>query len=261
MILDEIVKSSRRDLENRKLKMPLEKLQKLALAGLPTVDLAAALNKDRTAIVAEVKKASPSRGVICSDFDPVEIARIYALNMASAISVLTENRYFQGSLDYLLAINKALGPARPPLLRKDFIIDPYQIYESRACGADGLLLIVAILKFSELKALLDLSHNLQMRCLVETHNEKEVDLAVKSGANIIGINNRDLRTLEVDLNTTARLRPLIPADRIVISESGIKTRTDMQKLRGWGVNAALVGESLMNSKNIAAKMKELYDPG
>ncbi len=257
MILDEIVKNSRHELEKKKLKVTPEKIRRLALAEPPTVDLAAALNKDRIGIIAEVKKASPSKGVICDDFDPIEIARSYVSGQASAISVLTENKYFQGSLDYLLAINRALGPTRPPLLRKDFIFDPYQIYESRVYGADALLIIVGILKSAELKLLLEMSHTLQMRCLVETHNPEEVNLAVKSGAVIIGINNRDLRTFEVDLTTTARLRPLIPADRIVVSESGIKTHSDMQKLRSWGVNAALIGESLMSSGDIAAKMKEL----
>ncbi len=257
MILDEIVENSRRELEVRKLKMPLEKVQKLAIDEPHPIDLATTLSKEKIGIIAEVKKASPSRGVICRDFNPVEIARTYAGNRASAISVLTENKYFQGSLDYLRDINRSLGNIRPPLLRKDFIFDPYQIYESRAYGADALLLIVAILKFAELKELLDLSHSLHMKCLVETHNEDEVNLAVKSGARIIGINNRDLHTFNVDFNTTARLRPLIPGDRIVVSESGIKTRSDMEKLQSWGVSAALIGESLIASNNIAAKMREL----
>ena len=257
MILDEIVENSRRELETRKPQMPLEKVRGLAIAEPHPIDLAAAFNKNGIAIIAEVKKASPSRGVICHDFDPIAIARTYAANRASAISVLTENKYFQGSLEYLLNINRCLGPTRPPLLRKDFIIDPYQIYESRAYGADALLLIAAILNFTELKELLDLSHSLQMKCLVEAHNEEEANLAVKSGAKIIGINNRDLCTFAVDLNTTKRLRPLIPVDRIVVSESGVKTRSDMQRLQSWGVNAALIGESLVASNNIETKMMEL----
>jgi indole-3-glycerol phosphate synthase len=260
MILDQIVQNSRRELEARKRDVPLEKIRQLALEQPRPLDLAVALWSDRIRLIAEVKKASPSRGVICQDFNPVEIARTYAENKAAAISVLTETQYFQGSLDYLSDINCALGTLRPPLLRKDFIFDPYQIYESRAYAADALLLIVAILKFEELQELLDLSHRLHMRCLVEVHNQDEVDIAVRSGARIIGINNRDLQTFQVDINTTARLRPLIPMDRIVVSESGIKTRRDMGKLQSLGVNAALVGESLIASNDIATKMRELYDP-
>jgi indole-3-glycerol phosphate synthase len=257
MILNEIVANKRRELEIRKLQMPLEKLQKMASKEPRPIDLAAALNKSKTGIIAEVKKASPSRGVICHDFNPVEIARIYADHGASAISVITESKYFRGRLEYLRDINFYLGTTRPPLLRKDFIVEPYQIYESRAYGADAVLLIAAILTFEELKTLLELSHQLHMQCLLETHNSDEINAAVKSGARIIGINNRDLQTFKVDFETTERLRPLIPADRIVVSESGIKTRSDMDKLQIRGVNAALVGESLISSHNIAAKMKEL----
>ena len=209
-------------------------------------------------LIAEVKKASPSRGVICADFDPVRIARIYAENGASAISVLTETRHFQGSMNYLRDIKSALGSRCPPLLRKDFITDPYQIYQSRAYGADSLLLIAAILKPEELISLLKLSHGLGMRCLVEVHNEAEVGVAIKSNAGIIGINNRDLTTFRVDLTTTGRLRPLIPAGRIVVSESGIKDRNDVEMLKEWGVNAVLIGEALMSAPDIAARMKELF---
>jgi indole-3-glycerol phosphate synthase len=257
MILDEIVSHSRRELEARKSEVPLARMEKLALERPRPLDLAVALWSKRIRLIAEVKKASPSRGLICRDFNPIDIARTYAENNATAISVLTEPRYFQGCLDYLSYIDCALGITRPPLLRKDFIFDPYQVYESRAYGADAILLIVAILKPEELEGLLDLSHRLHMRCLVEVHNESEVDMAISSGARIIGINNRDLRTLTVDINTTARLRPLISRDRIVVSESGIHTRQDMEKLQSWSVNAALVGESLMASSNIALKMREL----
>jgi indole-3-glycerol phosphate synthase len=257
MILDEIVENSRSELELRKRKMPLEKIRKVALDKPLPVDLEAALNKDRIGIIAEVKKASPSRGVICRNLNPVDLAKTYADNRALAISILTENKHFQGSLEYLQEIDRSLGRIRPPLLRKDFIFDPYQIYESRAYGADALLLIVAILKFAELEELIDLSHRLHVKCLVEAHTDDEVNLAVKCGARIIGINNRDLHTFKVDLNTTARLRPLIPEDRIVVSESGIKTRNDMEKLKSWHVNAALIGESLIASNDITSKMREL----
>ena len=192
-MLKEIVENTRMELEARKKSLPLAVLRVMAQARPQPVDLVDALKGDRVKIIAEVKKASPSRGLIRADFNPVEIAQTYAANGASAISVLTDTKYFQGSLDYLTQINTALGADRPPLLRKDFIFDPYQIYESRAYGADALLLITAILTQEKLAELLELSHSLQMHCLVETHNEEEVKRAVASGARIIGINNRDLR--------------------------------------------------------------------
>ena len=170
--------------------------------------------------------------------------------------MLTEPRYFQGSLDYLRDIRAALGEALP-LLRKDFIYDPYQVYEARAYGADALLLIVAILKPQQLADLLALSHGLGMGCLVEVHDQAELEIALESGAGIIGINNRDLSTFKVELAVTGRLLPLVPPDRVVVSESGIGSRRDMEKLKGWGVDAALVGESLMSAPDIALKMKEL----
>ena len=260
MILDEIVVDSRLELEASKRSLPLEELRKLALEQPAPLDFAAALQGERIRLIAEVKKASPSRGVIRSDFNPLEIARTYAANGASAISVLTEAKYFQGSLDYLKNIRDTLGEKKIPLLRKDFIFDPYQVYQSRVYGADGLLLIVAILTSEKLKDLLDLSHRLKMSCLVEVHNEAELEIALDSGAIIIGINNRDLATFEVNLATTERLRPFIPADRIVVSESGIRNQSDIEKLGVWGVDAVLIGESLMATGDIAAKMKELLPP-
>jgi len=256
MILDRIVSHNLLGLEDKKRRLPVVELQRLASEQPPALDLASALRGDGIQLVAEVKKASPSRGVIRQDFDPVEIAKIYAGNGAAAVSVLTEARYFQGSLDHLKDIRKAL-PDKLPLLRKDFIVDPYQIYESRAYGADSLLLIVAILELEKLQVLLRISHELNMSCLVEVHNEAEVEIALKSQAKIIGINNRDLNTFGVDIATTERLRPLIPPDRIVVSESGIKERTDIEKLRQLGINAVLIGESLMSAPDIAARMREL----
>jgi indole-3-glycerol phosphate synthase len=187
----------------------------------------------------------------------VEIARIYADNGASAISVVTEAKFFQGSLDYLRDIRDALRNRAEPLLRKDFICDPYQIYESRANGADCVLLIMAILRPEKLHELLGISHELNMSCLVEVHNEAELDITLNSGARIIGVNNRDLATFTVDLATTERLRPLIPPDRIVVSESGIKDRKDVERLRQAGIDAVLVGESLMSAYDIAARLREL----
>ena len=257
MILQQIVADNLLELETRKSSYPLAELQKVALEQPPPLDFASALCGDRIQLIAEVKKASPSRGIIRPDFNPVEIAQTYASNGASAISVLTETRYFQGSLNHLKDISNALGSKRPPLLRKDFITDPYQVYESRAYGADSLLLIVAILSLQKLKELLGLSHELGMSCLVEVHNEAELEIALRSRARIIGINNRNLKTFTVDLTTTERLRPLIPKDKIVVSESGIKNRHDIEKLKQWGVDAVLIGESLMSAPDIAAKMKEL----
>jgi len=256
MILDRIVADNLEELESRKRSFPLKELQTVALEQPSPLDFASALHGNHISLIAEVKKASPSRGIIRSDFNPVAIAQTYAANGAAAISVLTEARYFQGSLNHLRDIRKALGN-RLPLLRKDFLCDPYQVYESRAYGADSVLLIVAILTPEKLKELLGLSHELGMSCLAEVHNEAELEIALKGGARIIGINNRDLTTLTVDLTTTERLRPLIPKDRTVVSESGIKDRSDMGKLKKWGVDAVLIGESLMSAPNIATKMKEL----
>jgi indole-3-glycerol phosphate synthase len=257
MILDKIVTDVSIELAERKKRLPLAEIIKLAKAQSPPLDFAAALQGSSVRLIAEVKKASPSKGVICQDFNPLDIARVYAENGASAISVLTEQKYFQGSLNYLSDIKNALNDKQLPLLRKDFIFDPYQIYEARAYRADSLLLIVAILTAEKLSYLLQLSKQLGMMCLVEVHNETELETAVESKAEIIGINNRDLNTFTVDLNTTARLRSLIPPDRIIVSESGIKSHKDMEKLREWGVNAALVGEALISAPDIAVKMREL----
>jgi len=257
MILDEIVKDSQIRLESRKRALPLEKLKSLAAQKNPPGDFLQALRGDSVRIIAEVKKASPSKGLICRDFDPVKIAGIYAASGAAAISVITDVDHFQGQLDYLRQIDQSLGRARPPLLRKDFIFDRYQIYESRANGADALLLIVAILNPEKLGELLALSHELGIGCLVEVHDAREVEIAVKSGARIIGINNRDLQTFQVDITNTQRLRQLIPEDRVVVSESGIKNRSDIERLRSFGVNAVLIGETLVASADIATTMKGL----
>jgi indole-3-glycerol phosphate synthase len=235
--------------------MPLAKLESNRAKHSKKLDFAAALRGEGISLIAEVKKASPSKGVICPDLDPVKLARTYADNGASAISVLTETRYFQGSLEHLAQIDRELQ-GRKPLLRKDFIFDPYQVHESSAYGADALLLVVAILSEQQLAELLSLSHDLGMECLVEVHDEAELDVALRSGAKVVGINNRDLSTFSVDLATTECLRPLVPADRIVVSESGIKDCADVQRLRKWGVDAVLIGEALVAADDVAAKMRE-----
>jgi indole-3-glycerol phosphate synthase len=257
MFLNKIFAETVIDVEKRKRRLPVAEMAARAESQPPPLDFAAALKGDAVRLIAEVKRASPSRGLISLNFNAVDIARIYAANGAAAISVLTEPKYFQGSLEYLRDIKKALADKPLPLLRKDFIIDPYQIYEARAYGADCILLIVAILNTEQLSELLQLTHQLGMMALVEVHNETEVDVAVMSGAKIIGINNRELSTFQVDLKTTARLCPLIPPDRIVVSESGIKTHEDMRNLWDWVVNAALIGEALITAPDIAAKMREL----
>ncbi len=256
-MLGRILADKAREIKAIRQVRPLAELRRLAAAQPPPLDLAGALRGDRIKLIAEVKKASPSQGLLRPDLDPVALARIYAENAAAAISVLTERHYFQGSLDCLPAIKQALAGKAVPLLRKDFIFEPYQVYEARAYGADALLLIVAILKEQELVNLLSLSHELGMKCLVEVHHEKEVEVALRCGARIIGINNRDLNTFVVDLTTTEKLRRFVPRDRIVVSESGIKGRDDVMRLREWGVDAILVGEALVTASDVAAKIKEL----
>jgi indole-3-glycerol phosphate synthase len=253
-MLDKIVAEKRKEVAQRKKSLPLSTLKERIAQSRAPLDFAAAISGDSTRLVAEVKRASPSRGVLCPDFDPVALAKSYARGGAAAISVLTETNYFQGSIDHLAAIREEV---RLPMLRKDFIFDPYQIYESRAYGADALLLIVAILSQEQLGELITLSHHLNLSCLVEVHNESEVERALSSGAEIIGINNRDLATFAVDINITHRLRPLIPQGRIVVSESGINSREDIEKLKEWGVGAVLVGEALVTAEDIPTKMKEL----
>jgi indole-3-glycerol phosphate synthase len=255
MILDDIVADKITEIENRKSKTPLEKVKKLAKEQPAALDFAVALKGDRIRIIAEVKKASPSKGIIRADFNPVDIALTYARNGAAAISVLTDEKYFMGSLDYLKDIRKALDMPLP-LLRKDFILDEYQVYEARAAGADAILLITAILEREKLSRLLNLSHNLGMHCLVEVHDESELEIALDAGAGIIGINNRDLRTFKTDLEVTGRLSRLVPCDKITVSESGIKDKLDMEKLKSWYIDAVLIGESLMKSADIASAMKE-----
>lgn len=257
MILDRIVADTLLELEARKRSFPQEDVERLAFDRAPACDFASALRGDGVRLIAEVKKSSPSRGVIRADFDPVQIARTYVANGVAAISVLTEPRHFQGSLDYLEDIGNALGDERPPLLRKDFITDPYQVFESRAHGADAILLIVAILRPQQLGRLLQLSWELGMSCLVEVHDEAELETALASGALIIGVNNRDLRTFNVDLATFERLRPRIPNGHVVVAESGIRGRKDVERLRAAGVDAVLVGEALMTAPDVGAKLREL----
>lgn len=255
MFLDKIVTEKLKEVEERQKAIPLPKLRAAIMERPAPLDLAAAISGDNLHLIAEVKRASPSRGVIRANLDPVKLASSYAKGGATAISVLTESRYFGGSREDLETIKRALPNI--PLLRKDFILKPYQIFESCAWGADALLLIVAILDDNELEELLSLSHALGMQCLVEVHNRYELERALACNARIIGINNRDLDTMTVDINVTRQLRPPIPRGRIVVSESGIKGRDEVQKLKEWKVNAMLVGETLVAADDVAAKIKEL----
>jgi indole-3-glycerol phosphate synthase len=219
------------------------------------LDLASALSGDGVSLIAEVKRASPSKGALNPNLDAVALACTYARCGAAAISVLTESKYFMGSGKDLEAVKNALPDV--PVLRKDFIFDPYQLVEARAWGADAVLLIVAILDDVTLQHLVAESHRLGMQCLLEVHNETELKKALKYNARLVGINNRNLDTLEVDINVTKKLRPLIPPGRIAVSESGIKGRDDIQKLKDWGVNAVLIGEALVTATDIPARIKEL----
>jgi indole-3-glycerol phosphate synthase len=255
MFLDKIVAEKREELKQRQETIPLPELRAAIMERPLPLDMAAALSGDSLRLIAEVKRASPSRGALCPDLDPVKLAGTYARCGAAAISVLTESRYFGGSREDLEAIKRALPDI--PLLRKDFILAPYQIFESCAWGADAVLLIVAILDDFELGELLSLSHALGMQCLVEVHSQNDLEKALACGARIIGINNRDLDTMKVNINVTKQLRPPIPRGRVVVSESGIKGRGEVQKLKEWKVNAILVGEALVTADDVAAKIKEL----
>jgi indole-3-glycerol phosphate synthase len=253
-MLNKIITQKKEEVEQRKKVAPPAYLQERIARQRPVRALTPALKGDRIRLIAEVKQASPSRGLLSPNLNPTKLAQTYVEGGAAAISVLTEANYFMGSNEHLAAIKEVVAL---PLLRKDFIFDPYQVYESRAYGADALLLITAILSQGQLEDLVSLSRALGLSCLVEVHNEDEVERAVLSEAEIIGINNRDLNTFAVDINTTRRLRPLVPEGKIVVSESGIRSRKDMEKLRKSGVDAVLIGEALVTAGDVQAKMKEL----
>jgi len=255
MILDEIIAYKKEELAETKLRAPFSDVKAKALDAQPVRGFCKALSGyGEIRLIAEVKKASPSKGVIREDFDHVKIAGTYEESGASCLSVLTEKKYFQGSLAYLGEIRKAVDL---PLLRKDFIIDEYQIFEARAAGADAILLIAACLERPWIEDYLGIAKQLNLDVLVESHTYKELDKALLAGAQLVGINNRDLMTFKVDLQTTLDLLNDIPDDRTVVSESGIRTRADVVQLQQAGVDAILVGESLMRAKDIGKKVKEL----
>lgn len=257
MILDEIIENKSTEIKESKNSLPLELITEQLKGALPARDFFDAINpKGELKIISEVKHASPSKGVFREDFDPVEIAKSYSAGGASAISVLTDEKYFKGSLTYLKNIRAEVDT---PLLRKDFIIDPYQVYEARLFGADALLLIVAALDQRDLKDLLELTHSLQMNAIVEVHDAEELDRALEADARIIGINNRDLRTFNVDLNVSINLSKKVPGDKIVIAESGIGSIKDIDGLRAEGVHVFLIGETFMKAADPGHKLKELIE--
>ncbi len=255
MILDKIIAQVRVRIEEQKIKHPLEWFE---YNDIPEQNLnlfKLALTRPGIQVVAEIKRASPSKGVIAEEFEPVSIAKEYVSADVAAISVLTEEDFFQGSLEILQQVRQNVST---PLLRKDFIIDPYQIYQSKFQGANCILLITSILSTLELETFRKLADDLGMDILVEIHNETELEKALTVGADIIGINNRDLTTFQVDLNTTFKLREKIPPEKIVVSESGIKNREQVIALEKIGIDAILVGEILMRSKNKRNCLRSLF---
>ncbi|MBK8027858.1 MAG: indole-3-glycerol phosphate synthase TrpC [Chloroflexi bacterium] len=230
-------------------------LRTAAESAAPPRDFAAALQRDTVALIAEVKHASPSKGVLVKDFDPVRIARIYAENGAAAVSVLTDEQFFQGHLDHLRAVRAAVGL---PVLRKEFVIDPLQVYEARAAGADAVLLIVMALEDAQLVDLHALTRELGMAALVEVHNEEELDRARTAGASLIGVNNRDLRTFREDLSTTSRVADRLAGDPSVtlVAESAIRSAADVAEMGRLGAHAVLVGEGLLKAADLAGQVRE-----
>ena len=255
MFLDRIVTQTRIDLEQRKQEQSLADVQELANQQPPPRDLLHALTSTREVrLIAEVKRASPSKGLLAPHLNPVEQACIYEANGAAAISVLTEPHFFLGSPDYLTAIKRAVSV---PVLCKDFIVDEYQVYESRAWGADAILLICALLEDEQLRYLLNVAHAQGMRCLVEVHSIEEAQRAVAAGAMIIGVNSRDLVTFNMNPYLIRDLRRLIPPDRVIVAESGIHTAADARRLARYDVQAMLVGESLVVSHDVPGQMQTL----
>ncbi len=262
-ILDEILRRTREDVRDRRAQAPLAELQARCRDGAAPRGFLRALMREpgesgrrqgAIRVVAEIKKASPSRGLIRPDFDPVAVAKTYAAMGANAVSVLTDSPFFQGSLAHLVAVRQAVDL---PILRKDFHLDPYQVWEARAAGADAVLLIVAALSHSQLQDLLGLSHALGLSALTEVHTRAELDVALACGAVLVGINNRDLHSFDVSLETTLGLLPWVPADVTVISESGISSPSQVNSLAAAGVDGILVGEGLLRHADPGQALRRL----
>jgi indole-3-glycerol phosphate synthase len=257
-ILDEIMTHHRETLPKTMAEAPFEDLRAMATVAPPPRDFAAAVRAPGLSLIAECKKASPSKGLLVPNYDPVRLARTYEKAGAQAISVLTDARHFQGLLTHLRDVREAV---RLPVLRKDFIFHPYQLYEARVAGADAILLIAAVLSDTELRELLPLSRRLGMTAVMEVHDEDELRRVLPLRPELIGINNRNLQTFEVDLGVTARLRALVPPEIAVISESGLKTADDVRAMKAAGADAILVGESLVRSKDVAGAARALVEAG
>lgn len=265
-VLDQIMDWKREEVPAQMTEVSLAEVKAFARLAPEPLDFAAALTAQRGAsLIAEVKRASPSKGLIAQDWDPVLIGETYARSGAAAISCLTDVRFFQGKLEYLTAIKERLRDiGKPiPVLRKDFIYHEYQIYEARMAGADALLLIVGVLSDNELRKLYDLTYQLGIQALVEVHDEAELERALALDVHIIGVNNRDLRTFQVDIETTGRLRALIPPGKILVGESGIRNEADVQRMAAMGCDAILVGETFckLPQKERAAKVREFVEAG
>ena len=255
-LLRTIVAATERIVETRRGREPQAALERRAASARPRgADFEAALAvADRVNVIAECKRRSPSKGVLAADYDPVRIARQYEEGGAAAISVLTEPTFFDGALEHLTAVRSSVVL---PLLRKDFIVDEYQLFEARAAGADAVLLIVAALEQAQLSALQKRAWDLELATLVEVHDEAELARAVDSGARVIGVNNRNLRTLEVDVNASDRIAARLPRDVTAVSESGLKSRDELEHLAGAGYQAFLIGERFMTDPNPAAAIRRL----
>ena len=262
-VLARICAAKRAHVRERTAEEPLDRLRDRAKAASPPRGfrdrLAQALGRERYALIAEIKRASPSRGVIRADFDPVTLARAYARAGAACLSVLTDEAFFGGADSHLEAARRAVDL---PVLRKDFVLDPYQVVEARALGADCILLILAALGDDEARRLDSLAAEHGMDALFEVHDRRELERALALGARLIGINNRDLKTLKVDLETTLRLAPLVPPGPLVVAESGLKSAADLAHLAAVGVRAFLVGEALMAEADVEAATRRLLgEPG
>lgn len=254
MILDEILAHKRQEVAARQERIPLAALQEQAAKQDPPHSLIQALSGGSVRVIAEVKRRSPSKGVLAAELDPVRTAATYASHGAAAISVLTDEKFFGGSLTDLADVRRVVDL---PVLRKDFILGGYQVVESRAYGADALLLIAGVLDSDDLSDLLEQTRLLGMDALVEVHTEEELDLALGCGAPLIGINNRDLSTFKTDIETTCRLAPLVPDGHTLVSESGIHSRGQLDMLAALGVHAVLVGEALVSASSAEEKLREL----
>lgn len=255
MILDDIIANTRAEIRQRRLQVPLADMRARAEGSTrATLDFAGALQRENIALIAEIKRASPSRGTLRALRDPSAHARLYVAAGTAAISVVTDANFFHGSLADLEAVKNAV---EVPVLRKDFIVDEYQVFESRAARADAILLIVRALADSQLRDYLALSRSLNLSALVEVHDEAELDRALAVEASIIGINNRALQDFTVSLAMTERLAPRVPSGKLVVAESGVLTRPDVECVAKAGIHAVLVGEALMKAENVSAKVQEL----